>query len=403
MARKRPPPQSRRPRVFVCDPMCVLPFGHNVPAMGYFRDFFRSDMSDVVALCCRELPSKIAEANDFTPFFHFYYEDYFPRIRNSSNEPASHAGWFIDDAERLATIDASALLNEFAIGPRDTIFHPHLDFYGCIGLLNALRAWPKERRPRLLLRFIGVMENASHSYRDPLEELVGRLRLAINDGVEMSFSAETPLYADRLAEKLGSIVTVTAYPEMSKPIPMREDGPFTFYCAGSARHDKGFMHLPEIFSAVRRRDPEMTIRFITQILPAADLKHHMTAARSLYALPGVEVQASSISSYEMLRTYERSHAVLLPYDAVTYRYRGSAVLMESVFHGRPAITLEGTAFAGIARHYNLGIVVDNIPAMVDAIFEMASTKRSVLAGRAAQARHRFHLDNSAAFQSWLRI
>jgi len=80
-----------------------------------------------------------------------------------------------------------------------------------------------------------------------------------------------------LAEKLACTVTVTAYPEMSQPIPMREHGPFVFYCAGSARHDKGFMHLPEIFSSVRRRDPEMTIRFITQMLPAADLKNSASA------------------------------------------------------------------------------------------------------------------------------
>lgn len=403
MTGKRTTRNNPQPRVFVCDPMCVLPFGHNVPAMGYFRDIFKSATTGVFAICCKELPDDIAKANGFTPFFKFYYEDYFPRIKNNSTDAHPQSGWFIDDVERLATQDALALLTEFEIDAQDTLFHPHLDFYGAVGLLNALKQWPRDRRPRLLLRFIGVMENASHTYRDPLEELIGRLRLAIKDGIEMSFSAETPLYADMLAEKLASIVTVTAYPEMSKPIPMREHGPFVFYCAGSARLDKGFMHLPEIFSAVRRRDPEMTIRFITQMLPAADLKHRMTAARALYSIPGVEVQASAISSGEMIAAYERSHAVLLPYDAATYRYRGSAVLMEAAFHGRPAITLEGTAFAGIARHYNLGVVVDGVSAMVDAIFEMADTKRSVLAGRAAQARHRFHLDNSAAFQSWLKI
>ncbi len=391
-------------RVLICDPMCVLPFGHNVPAMGYFRQLIQNNTKDVYAVCCKELSADIAKAKCLTPFFRFYYSRYFPNVRTESTIKTSPSpGWFIDDEERMATEDALALLREFGIGAEDTLFHPHLDFYGAVGLLNALEKWPRDRRPRLLLRFIGVMENASHTYRDPLEELIGRLRLAMEDGIEMSFSAETPLYADVLAEKLESIVTVTAYPEMSKPIPMREHGPFVFYCAGSARHDKGFMHLPEIFSAVRRRDPEMTIRFITQMLPAADLKHSVTTARNLYALPGVEVQASAISSEEMIAAYERSHAVLLPYDAATYRYRGSAVLMEAAFHGRPAITLEGTAFAGIARHYNLGVVVDSVPAMVDAIFEMAGTRRSVLAGRAAQARHRFHLDNTAAFQSWLKI
>lgn len=383
--------------------MCVLPFGHNAPALTYFRDFVSEGYHDVIAMCCNALPGNIVLERGFVPFFDFYYQDYFKNIQRIPTERPQHPGWFLDEAERLATRDALAMLRDYDIGADDTIFHPHLDFYGAIGLLNALREWPRERHPRLLLRFIGVMENASHSYREPLSELLGRLKAAMNAGVRMDFSAETPRYADMLALELNALVTVTAYPEMSQPIPMQENGPFVFYCAGSARHDKGFMLLPEIFREVRRRDPELQIRFITQLLPDQELKRHFNAARELYAIPGVELQESAISSDEMIATYKRSHAVLLPYDIVTYRYRGSAVLMEAAFHGRPAITFSGSAFAEIARHYNLGLVVEDQDAMVDAIIEMAQTPRRTLVAKATQARHRFHLDNSAAFKTWLGL
>lgn len=390
-------------RFFVCDPMCVLPFGHNAPALTYFRDFASEGYDDVIAMCCNSLPNNIVLGRDFVPFFDFYYQDYFNNIQRIPTGRTPLPGWFLDEAERLATTDALAMLRDYDIGADDTVFHPHLDFYGAIGLLNALKEWPRDKHPQLLLRFIGVMENSSHSYRDPLAELLGRLKAAQSAGVRMEFSAETPRYADMLALELDALVTVTAYPEMSQPIPMRENGPFVFYCAGSARHDKGFMLLPEIFREVRRRDPELQIQFITQLLPDRDLHQHFDAARALYAIPGVELQESAISSEEMIATYRRSHAVLLPYDVATYRHRGSAVLMEAAFHGRPAITFSGSAFADIARHYNLGLVVEDQEAMVEAIIEMAQTPRKTLVSRAAQARHRFHLDNSAAFKTWLGL
>lgn len=390
-------------RIFVCDPVCAQPFGHNVPSLRYFKNALETKYENVIAACSTSLPADLAKSNNFSAIFDFYYQDYFKNIPRIPTGRTPLPGWFLDEAERLATTDALAMLRDYDIGADDTVFHPHLDFYGAIGLLNALKEWPREKHPQLLLRFIGVMENASHSYRDPLAELLRRIRVAKAAGVRMEFSAETPRYADMLALELDALVTVTAYPEMSQPIPMRENGPFVFYCAGSARHDKGFMLLPEIFREVRRRDPGLQIQFITQLLPDRELQQHFNAARALYAIPGVELQESAISSEEMIATYRRSHAVLLPYDVVTYRYRGSAVLMEAAFHGRPAITFSGSAFSDIAHHYNLGVVVEDQKAMVEAIIEMAQTPRKTLVSRAAQARHRFHLDNSAAFKTWLGL
>lgn len=393
-------------RLFVCDPACVQPFGHNVTALRYFRDSFQDEYQSAFAVCCNLLPKHVAVREDFTSFFRFYYHRYFPAVIDLQDEDARDdvgSLQHIDRMEFVASEDAERLLATFEIGPDDHILFPHLDFYGVAGMLNALDKRQPDLRPKLFLRFIGVMENATPTYRSPLDELLARITLSLERGQIIRFGAETPRYADLLASKLGALVTVTGYPDTSEQMQMDVDGPFVFYCPGSARHDKGFADLLSIFKAVRNVDPDLSIRFITQILPDLDLAHQLWSTSQLYALPGVELQPSSITAEEMIATYRRSHAVLLPYATDVYELRGSAVLMEAASYGRPAITFEGTAFAELVRYYNLGHVVPDRGAMVEAILRLAETDRTKLQRAAMQGRHRFHCDNVSSYRSWLDL
>ena len=393
-------------RLFVCDPACVQSFGHNVVALKYFRDYFKADFSEVVALSCRLLPKADVDRNGFIPFFDFYYRSYLHAVDLTGYEPTPASVddlHYPDQLEMVATRDAERLLASFEVGAQDSILFPHLDFYGVVGMINALLRTPAAERPRLHLRFIGVMENATSTYRAPLEELCARLRAALAEGVPVRVSAETPAYADHIAERLDEVVSVTGYPETGRQLPIPAEGPFVFYSPGAARHDKGFGLLREIYSEVRRRDHALSIRFVTQMLADRDQMHHMQDTAQIYALPGVELLPSHISEARMLSAYERSHAVLLPYDLETYRLRGSAVMMEAAFHGRPAITFEGTAFADQIRHYGLGVVVPDTGAMIEAMLRMAKAPRERLEQRAAQARYRFACDNAAAFRQWFAL
>lgn len=393
-----------RGRLFICDPACVQQIGHNVHALRYFKSAFSAGFSEVIAVCCNSLPDDIALEEGFVKHYQFYYPEFFPGVPATGvSFSESHDSMILDGKERLATLDAEKLLQMFSMNSHDNVFFPHLDFYGVVGLLNALQLRSESERPRLYLRFIGVMENATDHYKFPCNELLFRLRVAAKRGIQISASAETPRYADLVAQVLEARVAVTGYPLTEQKIPLPEDGPFYFYCPGSARADKGYFELLDIFREVRNRDPDCNIRFITQSLPSHDLVNHLSYTAQLYAIPGVEMQVGTVSAEEMISTYCRSHAVLLPYARDVYEYRGSAVLMEAASYGRPAIAYSGMAFSDVVSYYGLGKVVSSQSEMIDSIMQLSGKDRGSLEIVSSQASYRFHADNLASYRSWLEI
>jgi hypothetical protein len=391
-------------RLFICDPVCVLPFGHNAVALNYFRSAF-ADRYDTIPLCGRALPQSIVESYAFVPFFHYYYHDFITLPAGQLAPLPPRMGFpasYVDELEALATDDATRLLAEYDMGSKDTIFFPSVDFYSLVGLLNALQGWPERRRPRLLLRFIGVMETSTNAHRNPMAHLAHRLMEARAQGIAIAFSAETPRLAVYLSELLDSVVLVTPYPEMAEPLPESTASDFIVFCPGAARFDKGFMELQSIFWQVRRNDPDLEIGFVTQALSLTDAVHQQNYISQVYAIPGVELLAPAISPQEMRQRYLACSLVLLPYDTKTYRMRGSAVLMETACLARPILTIEGAAFAEQVAYYGLGTVVPSASAMPEAILSLARSDRSKLYRRALHARQRFALDVVSVYDNWLR-
>jgi glycosyltransferase involved in cell wall biosynthesis len=392
-------------RAFICDPVCVLPFGHNAVAMSLFRRALAKHFDEVTALSCRYLPQHIVQKHGFEPFFDFYYDDYIslPAGTQRKPTPVPPTPAFPDRLEALATEDFRRLFEEFSIGAGDVLVFPSIDFYAGLGLLNVVEMLPAERRPRLLIRFIGVMENASKVYREPLLELVDRFREALAAGVDIAFSAEVPELAYTMSDHLEATVAITPYPDVHEALAMPLLGPARVYCPGSARHDKGFFSLLEIFAEVRRRDPRMDIRFVTQTVNPRDAVRNEAYISRLYAIPGLELLDSTITDEAMLEQFQLSTMVLLPYDRETYRLRGSAAMMEAVSFARPIVTLSGTAFAEQISWYRLGRVVDDVSQMADAVIEIAAQPREKLERRARTGRGRFITDVVHAYQDWLAV
>lgn len=390
-------------RLFICDPVCVQPFGHNVVALNYFANAFRHIFDEIIPLCSRLLPEKTVKQYGFAPLYDFYYHDYItvPRRDGEDHAPLSHG--YADPLEAQATEDARTLISRYALGRDDTLFFPSLDIYGVIGLLNALAEQPVNRQPRIFLRFIGVMENASHTYRDPESELVRRLIIAAENGARLALSAETPKLADRLAGMLEMPVAVTPYPAIGEAFPYPKSGPMTCFCPGSARFDKGVLNLFELFSSIRARDPDLTIRFVMQSLPDREAAPFQKYLSQLYALPGVDVLPSIISEEDMLAHYRRASVVLLPYDHTVYKWRGSAALMEAACFGRPVVSLDHMAFCDQIRYYALGTVCGSLGEMADTVLSLAKEDRSRVARRALQARHRLTADMDGTYDKWLQI
>ena len=398
--------EAEERRLFVCDPACVQEIGHNVHALRYFKEAFENKFHCVIPICCEVLPEQVAQREGFQRLYRFYYSAYFSNVEAKSEQDRENDGnsfLLSDFQERVATEDAKKIFQRYQITSSDVILFPHLDFYGVIGLLNALDGMPPKQRPTVFLRFIGVMENATPQYFSPVNELLFRIIVSAQRGTRFRVSAETPRYADAVAHVLQMPVAVTGYPLEPQLAPLPNDGPFFFYCPGSARADKGFFELREIFQEVRRRDPECNIRFITQNLPHREAKHHLNYVAQLYAIPGVSIQDGSVSAEEMKRTYQMTHAVILPYATDIYEYRGSAVLMEAAAYGRPAITYDGTGLAEVVRYFNLGSVVGARTDMVYAAIDLAHRARNDIEISAHQAAFRFHTDNLRSYDAWFDI
>lgn len=390
-----------RRRLFVCDPACIQEIGHNVHALRYFKTAFVDQFDEIIAVAAKDLPEQVAIKEDFERFYRFYYKNFFTHINFTSEEIHHYDSFFSDELEEIATSDALNFIEKYQISSSDVIFFPHLDFYGIVGLLNALLVQPDADRPLLMLRFIGVMENATRQYNVPINELLLRIAVAAKRGLRFRYSAETPRYADRLATFLNEPVAVTGYPLEIQCLPLEPEGPFTFYCPGSARGDKGFYALRDIFQSVRLRDPFCHLRFITQNLNPHELKHQLSYSAQIYATPGVELQGGSVGVDEMLRSYARSHAALLPYDVGVYEYRGSAVLMEAAAYGRPVITYDRSGFSDVVKYFNLGIVVQSQSEMIEALFHLAMRPRRQIESEARQAAFRFYSDNKKSYQTWM--
>lgn len=397
-------------RVFVNDPVCALPYGHNVVGLKYFSDAVRPFFRNVVPIASIHLPNEIALKYGFERDFDFYYHEHIsldlPTERRGPHGRTSRGG---DPMLHLALRDATAFFEKYAITAEDSIVYPCVDYYGAMGVLGLLERSAPVDAPTVYLRFIGVMENATSVGLPGLPGLVMQIKKMLARGHKIKLCAETPRYADYLARELASAVSVVPYPihadmaQVSSPndVGMSDRNVFRVSCPGSARLDKGYLTLLDIFSAIRRIDPKQSIRFVTQALAAADALQHTNYTNQLYAIPGVNILPSSISEEEMNDLYMGTDLVLLPYDPATYANRGSAVFMECISRGIPVVALAGSAFCDQIVYYGAGSVVPNPESLAKEILKFREASRKSILNAMTQARHRYSTDVNSNFVNWI--
>lgn len=404
-------------RAFVCDPVCALPYGHNVVGLKYFSDAISQFFGDTISLASKVLPHNVSITYGFEREFEFYY-----RKHIIIDDQDDHMDLLIrqypgqDKMLEVALNDMFNIINKYQVSSNDSIVFPCVDYYGAMGLLVAMRKIGIENAPSAYLRFIGVMENATTFGSSGLVTLGAELVKAINDGFRIRLCAETPVYSDYLAEILQMPVSVVPYPvqggfdlshmfpnlnEKTKPMYDERYRIFNVASPGSARLDKGYLDLFQIFSNVRRHDPKQTIKFTTQTLPVSEAINYTKYTNQLYAIPGVKLLPSSVSEDEINLLYKHTSLVILPYDSVTYKNRGSAVFMECLSRGIPVIALEGSAFCTQINYYGAGAVVSSIDELVDHIFIYRDTPLKTIYNKMLQARHRYSVDSNSAILNWI--
>ena len=399
--------QSISRRLFLCDPVCASPHGHNVTALESFAAYFSSQSEQVEALGSESLDRSIATDRRITRHFRYLYG----LLANiESSEAEIWAERALQRSIRLETDafvgasmhDFSALIRKRQIGPNDIILLPSADFYGVMGVLQAIEAFMPSHCPKVYLRFVGVMENANHISVTPLADILDRIAQCLRVGYPINVSAETPIYARYLTDWLQCDVVVIPYPpKIRKALPLSTARPFTIFSAGSARSDKGWKRLLPIIARVRRASERIDTRFLIQVPTDHELARDQGYASQLYATPGVELLASSLSAAEMLRAYTEAHAVILPYDAAIYRLRGSATFMEAIAYGRFVFATANTGFSEQVSRYNAGSLCTSDDDFASAIVSVSASSFEKREEQMHQARKEFLSDADAAYGMWI--
>ncbi|EIZ80797.1 hypothetical protein WSK_0601 [Novosphingobium sp. Rr 2-17] len=367
--------------------------------MENFRKFIGCYYDEVVCLGGRRLSETISARNGIERFFDYYYNDAMPLPKSDMDTTILHTH---GQKAKAAKEDLTRLLKRLKVGPADTLCYPSIDFYSLLALADAIDELRAAGSPKLLIRLIGVMETASSAqYAKPLSVALALINRLCEAGLDIKLAAETPRYAEYLAIQLERSVAVAANIELREQVPIAGGENFTVICPGSARYDKGFLTLADLFNSVRQRDPEMRIRFRTQILPDRDLKHQLDYLITLYSIPGTTILSSQLPAEELVTMYEKADLVLLPYAHDVYQFRGSAVLIEAMCSGRHCLALDGSAFVDQMRYFGGGTACSSIADMADKIITFSKETPGKREARARQARDRFVRDLSSSYRDWV--
>jgi len=396
---ERPLRHGTTSRLIICDPVCALPYGHNLAAMQNFRRFLGNQYEEIICVGSSYIPDAIAEKANIDRGFGYYYHDVLPLPTGISDDDIS-----ISHAEKVtrAKADLVALLIRLKVESTDTICYPSADFYSLFALAESIGELHQCGGPKILLRLIGVMEAAaSAKYARPLAVALTLINRLCASGIPVRLAAETPRYAEYLSVQLDRAVAVAPNIELFDQVALPAGDHFTVICPGSARYDKGFLYLVELFQSVRQQDPELRIRFRTQTLPDRDLRHQLSYLTKLYSIPGTTILPSQISAEEVRRMYEESDLVLLPYAHEVYAFRGSAVMIEATCIGRHCLALDGPAFIDQMRYFGTGTVCASVSDMASKIVTFSKLSPVVRFARARQARHRFLLDLGVSYRDWI--
>lgn len=390
-------------RLFVVDPVCAMEYGHSLNALKYFTDMAAPYFTESHMIASHHLPGETANDN-IDRFFDFYYDFALKIKRRSFPLPLVPAVNQHVGNRSASVVDFLRLLQKYKMDSTDTLLFPSIDYYSALGIFGALNARPEAQRPKLLIRFIGVMENAAPEIPGPeaLDTVLKQVERYHAEGGVMTLCAETPKYAARLQNILKlPVLTVPYFSPVIEAIEMPADQPVTFLAGGSARHDKGFFRLKSIIEQVNATIDPARARFIIQGLPDHMYNQHIGYLRSLKAMPNVDVLPGQISYDEIRQSFADSHISLMPYDPEIYEWRGSAMLMESMLFQRLVICQNNTGFSDQAQRYQAGRICSSDAEFANAICIYAQMPSAQLAEYAGLARKYYIQDVDQACRQWI--
>lgn len=408
-------------RAIVADHMAILPYGHNVEALHLYEAELRQRGFDVTTLVCRRLPEGIEGAEGYARVLHYPYNGHvealrkyrdFPKvatnmaskIRRKQDETLYRGAHMVglDLMGRAVRADWVRVLHRFNVTADDWIFLPSVDHYGLLCLLQVLHKMPRDRRPAIHGRMIGVMETFSYSGGPARTQLLAAVLAAQKAGINVTLSAETPVYQDYLTSILQQDVGYLTYPCIA-PYTAADwtRRPFRLTSPGQGRPDKGYMGLIGISDALKSHFERGQLLLSTQSMRKDDPSFSKAYQARLAVKIDLDLRPARLSSQEIEKMYQEAHVLLLPYAQDIYAMRGSAVYQEGLAHGRLVATYNGTGVASMVQRYGNGVTVKDERAMAEAIHALSQRPAAWVHETTRTARDAYEADFKRSFDAVL--
>jgi glycosyltransferase involved in cell wall biosynthesis len=258
-----------------------------------------------------------------------------------------------------------SFLNKFHLSSGDYVYL-HMPYSTLIaGVLQVIATSRIEQLPIFLIRICSTDESFRwHNIRETsvLQAIAAlgaprrdRIRIFV-DSVPLQdyFQREAGLRLPVLLNPINRTLLASRITAADLRQIRRKSGFVVFGYFGEARREKGFHLIPDIVEQILRSHGNDRVRFRIQISsnPVNDTEEVRTAKRRLEGLVLRYASGKNVELYDQFPDMESYYnalagcdAMLMPYDEVAYKARGSGIALESLALGIPIIVAAGTDMA----------------------------------------------------------
>jgi glycosyltransferase involved in cell wall biosynthesis len=189
------------------------------------------------------------------------------------------------------------------------------------------------------------------------------LKAAIGDHRKLIVDCETELMANAYRDALDVDIAVAPGPSMVNTSHAAQrrmaSGRPNVMCVGHANTPKGYDLLPGSIERVLRARPNVSFR-IHGMHGHLDAERNTTVFETLTRIgPQVEVDTRILTTEEYIQLLQQADLLLLPYDPLVYRARGSGVFNEATALGIPMVVTSACGFARSAFDEQRAIPIES--------------------------------------------
>lgn len=269
--------------------------------------------------------------------------------------------WTGSEFRRRAEAMAKELMRAVRWRRPDLVVVPTCDQVIALALGLALKRLWIRWRPKILLWLLFPPE--SDGVADEYREGFAALRRAIGDDGNIHVCCETEGMKVSFSDTIGLEIQVRPGPNAAvapHPRTFVPDRGLVVGCVGHLHLGKGYQHLPMAIARVLEEDARLKFK-VQGAVNGHDRNVNLTAFESLGALGSrVEVTTNPMTTAEYLDFLMAADLILLPYDPITYRIRGSGVFNEATLLGKPTIVTAGCGFGEQAVAEGRAVFIDQL-------------------------------------------